>query len=538
MEVMSDRVHDPSPERPVIIVGAGRTGLSLAAYLLRAGIPTLVLEAAAQAGGASTTQRALGVELPSLELSPRPVSGLVASELELYTHGLRDASGDAGNGDNFDGHIATSWLGGDPLVLFGDAARTLDGLAAGHRYEVENYRRYLDTARPVMALMASWSEPRGDSQGVSRRFRDARQSGLATLTRWRRRSASDVLRSFFESEPLRSAALLRGPVCGGRSPDLPGSGLRALWYAGLHASGTVRPVGGTHQYIQALIAAVETAGGTIRTGASVSRILADHLGVGGVVLADGEEIVSDHVVVACDPRRAVLQWLRPAPASATSLIRRWEAMPVGEGRVARVDAVLGAAPARRADTESALVRLGVPQTGQQHMLVTPGVAGLATGFRMLRQGAVAQRPPLNLIVDAHPQLADRPPTMSFEIYHVPHELAGGWAASREPSRWFDLAADAYGPGLSDVVSSWRVVAPRDFEADGVAPYRSHGYGASIPVAGIAGRRLGNEEHSTPVEGLYLADVYGVGAFATVLHDGRPAAAHILRTLGADLMAVA
>ncbi|MDQ2765822.1 MAG: FAD-dependent monooxygenase, partial [Gemmatimonadota bacterium] len=50
---------------PVLIVGAGPTGLVLALWLTKAGIPVRIIDKTAEAG---TTSRAIGVQARTLEL--------------------------------------------------------------------------------------------------------------------------------------------------------------------------------------------------------------------------------------------------------------------------------------------------------------------------------------------------------------------------------------------------------------------------------------------------------------------------------------
>ena len=60
--------------------------------------------------------------------------------------------------------------------------------------------------------------------------------------RWSRRSAADVLRSFFDEEAIMGPAALTGPMVWGITPEMPGSGLGALTHAMRHV-GHGRPTG-------------------------------------------------------------------------------------------------------------------------------------------------------------------------------------------------------------------------------------------------------------------------------------------------------
>ena len=512
----------PDRQRPAIVIGGGVSGLTCAAYLASAGVPVTLLEARDQLGGTARPVRALGSEFAPADSRPG-FSALVAAELDLASHGLV--------ADDDRPEIAMSWLGGDPFIGFRSESATIEALRATHRYEVANYERYLKAAKPVIDLIEEITEADSRSSVPFRRLLDRRSSAAATLAKWNRRSAADVLRLFFETEPLRSAALVRGPVAAGRTPDLPGSGLSALAYALTHDGSAICATGA----VDALESVILANGGSIITSARVSRIAADSQGVHAVILDSGEEFESGYVAVACDPRRALLSYLKPAPAVASSLIRKAEATPLPEGHVARIDAVLTEVPARRADVAAALSRCGLSDAGQLSTIVTPGATALSNGFRLLRHGAIAQRPPIAISLSAGSGASS--PTLSIELFHAPHELSGGWPGSAEPARWIELAADVYGRELATAVGGWRITTPSDFDAEGLEPYRQHGL-ATTGSLGALSRRHRYDDHSTAIDGLFLCEAADVMASSSIVDAGRSAAGQILRNLGSDLTAAA
>ena len=82
-----------------------------------------------------------------------------------------------------------------------------------------------------------------------------RLSGAPTLMRWSRRSAADVLRSFFSDDAITGPGALTGPMVWGISPETPGTGLGALTHAMRHVGKVGRPIGGSGQVPLALLAA-------------------------------------------------------------------------------------------------------------------------------------------------------------------------------------------------------------------------------------------------------------------------------------------
>ena len=121
-------------------------------------------------------------------------------------------------------------------------------------------------------MLAAASEP-PTVRSLTRQALRRRFAGLPTVFRWSRRSAADVMRSYFRSEALLGAGLVGGPMVWGVSPELPGTGLGALGYAMRHVATVGRPVGGSGALPGALRRSIEHHGGVVRTGTTVEAIL-------------------------------------------------------------------------------------------------------------------------------------------------------------------------------------------------------------------------------------------------------------------------
>lgn len=484
----------------VVVVGGGHNGLICAAYLARARLDVVVLESREHVGGCASTLDAVGARVNACNcdhLSIRTTP--IVDELALEQHGLRYLDIDPGQ-------LSLVWDGGPAWFLFHEVERTLESLRLSYPGEVDGYRRYLAAALPVTRLLFELA------LGVPTRRRLlalAARSPIAAAraVAWSRMSADAVLRSFFREDALVAPGGVIGPVLWGLAPSTPGTGLGALGYALRHLVPVGRPVGGSGALPTAIAAAVEAAGGTVRTSTHVSAILADRSRVRGVRLEDGEEIEAAAVVVACDPRRAIVEWLREPPRGAEPLVDRWRARTPGDGYQSKIDAVVGELPRYNALSAGLTERLGVSEPLLPTAVIVPGGSGLDEAAKAMQAGRIARFPPamVNIpsVADASLRTAGGQHVLSLEVLFTPYALRSGWAASAEPERWLDAFAGLAQDGFREGVGARRTVTPVEWESE-FSMERGHAlaFGRS-PLALLAGRDPELTRYETAVPGLFL-----------------------------------
>jgi phytoene dehydrogenase-like protein len=521
------RRHTPTGDHDAIVIGAGHNGLVTAAYLARAGMRTLLVEARTSVGGTAASEPFGGVTVnicncDHLTFRTTPV----IDELGLEAHGLRYL-------DVEPSQMNMAWSGGPAWPSFHDVERTLDALGQLYPSEVDGYRRYLRAATPAVRMVLDAAAEPPTPSGLARQVWSHRGRGAATLLRWSRRSAADVMREFFTTPALQSPAMVTGPMVWGVSPELPGTGLGALTYAIRHVGRVGRPEGGSGMVPESIHRAFTAAGGTTMLGTRVRAITCEGEAVRGVVIddgtPDGTEITAPVVVSACNPHDTFLVWLRDPPASARPLVERWRAIPHHEGYESKIDGVITELPhVRQVDECAGRIGIDAPLTGT--VIIAPTLAEMHRGHREMAEGRVLTRPGmfLNLPTVRDPSMA--PPgrhVLSLEVIYTPYRLQGGWPDSAEPTRWLDALASLGDTRWLDTLGEWRAMTPDRYEAEFFLPAGHATSFAGGPLAALRNRDPELTKYETAVPGLYLtgaATFPGAGVWGA---SGRNAATVVL-----------
>lgn len=507
----------PHSDFDAIVIGAGHNGLVTAAYLARAGMSTLLLEARTSVGGTAASEPFAGATVnicncDHLTFRTTPVM----TELELAKHGLVYLDLDPAQHN-------MSWAGaasGDGWTSHRDLDETLADLATTYPEEVDNYRRFAAAAMPAIRMIFEAAAEPPTVRGLTRLALRRRLAGAPALMKWSRKSAADVLRSFFDSDAILGPAAATGPMVWGISPEFPGTGLGAITPAMRHVAKVGRPVGGSGAVPRSLLSAFEAAGGTLRTAARVETISCSDDRVSGVVLDSGDMVSAPIVVSACNPHDTFLRWLKNPPPSAAKLISRWRNIEHSDGYESKLDVVLSEPPRLKNSART----LG-PTT-----IIAPDLPTIHSGYEMMTQGRVLDTPALMVNV---PTLID--PTMapdgvhvlSIEALYTPYALRGGWPDSTEPRRWLEKFAELCEPGMLESIIDWRAMTPDRYEREFHLPA---GHATSFGGGPLAAFRNPNPEltkYETAVDGLYLtgaATFPGAGVWGA---SGRNCASVIL-----------
>jgi phytoene dehydrogenase-like protein len=492
-----------------VVVGAGHNGLVAGAYLARAGWRVVILERSGRVGGIlGHTEPVPGFRVPLVAHTVGRLRPSVVRDLDLERHGLRLLRSDA--------RVFAPQPDGSAVTLWGDPARTAEGLRDRSPRDAEAYPRF-DRRVRVIASFLAWLNATAPPEIQSPSLRDA-IAGLRLGRAFRRlgpRAGRETLRVLpmpvadlvgeqLESEALRGAVASRAVRFTAMGPWTAGTAAALLADSagndGGAAGESVFASGGPGALADALASAAGAFGTEIRTAAEVTSVITANDRITGVALASGEEIPARVVVSSADPKRTLLGLIDPEDLGPTLVWRTSNIrMP---GCAAKVNLALGGVPRFLGADDDAQLR--------GRIVIAPSIDYLERGSDAAKYGRVSDQPFLEATIPSllDPSLA--PPgqhVMSVIAQWAPHRLrASSWDVEREGLG--DLVVktlEAFAPGLSNLILAREVLTPLDLERDLALTggHVLHGepgldqFFAWRPLLGFARYRM-------PIAGLYLS----------------------------------
>lgn len=282
-------------QHDIIVAGGGHNGLTAAAYLAKAGLDVVVLEAKDYVGGGVVTEEAT---LPGFLHDLHAIAHIFIQgnpmlrddELGLFSrHGLSYVYPDPS--------MSVVFPDNDYIAFYRDVHKTAETIARISPADAESYLRFYEFANPLLDLLlpAIFSPPA--PMGAFFAQLDQSEFGQEAL-RILMMSYLDVCNEWFESPKVRSALVrwVSELLC---APDEGGTGaFLLLMVPFIHRFGLGFAEGGSGKLTDALAGAVREYGGAIRTGAEVEKFLFTGDRVTGVRLTTGETLEARTAVVA------------------------------------------------------------------------------------------------------------------------------------------------------------------------------------------------------------------------------------------------
>ncbi|HET9522163.1 MAG TPA: NAD(P)/FAD-dependent oxidoreductase [Candidatus Limnocylindrales bacterium] len=304
-----------------IVVGGGHNGLTCAAYLARAGVKPLVLEQRSLVGGAAVTEEPWpGFKVSSLSYVQSLMPPKIIRELELPKRGYKVYP----MGPYFMG-----FPDGTGVVMYEDSQQLHAEMSRFSKRDADRYPEYVawkDTLAQVVRHLLWMTPPKLGSRSLpdlldqlrfAWKLRGLGGRGVADLTRIMTMSAADLLDDWFESDRIKAGLSIDGIIGTWAGPYEPGTAYVLLHHeigtvddeevAGAPIGGWGFVEGGMGAVSRNIAEAVVEYGGTVRTDASVERILVQGGTATGVVLAGGEELRAPIVISNAHPQIAFLR---------------------------------------------------------------------------------------------------------------------------------------------------------------------------------------------------------------------------------------
>jgi phytoene dehydrogenase-like protein len=318
-------------------------------------------------------------------------------------------------------------------------------------------------------------------------------------------SIADLLEDEFESDAMRGVLSVSGVIGTWAGPRSQGTAyVMAHHKIGDIGDGTMGawgfPEGGMGAVTQALRAAAESFGATVRTEADVERILVRNGEAQGVVLRGGEELRADVVIAATHPKITFLDQLDAAdlPDPFVDDLRRWKSR---SGTV-KVNLAIDRLP------EFTAAPGFDPDVHGGTIVLAPSLDHVENAF----QDAVAGRPAALPFADiCIPSVFDR--TLAPEGKHV-MSMFTQWVPeswSREPHdaeltayarRLYDRY-EAVAPGFKSSILYEQIIGPHEMQRD-FGLIGGNIFHGELTVDQLFHMRpaVGYADYRTPIRGLY------------------------------------
>ena len=472
---------------PAVVIGSGPNGLSAAITLAEGGRDVTVLEAAPRLGGAVASGE---LTLPGFHhdlysaVYPAGIASPVFARMPLERHGLRWIHPEA---------CVAHVVGEDrAAVLYRSTERTaasLDRLAPGDGERWAQFiAPYLDHWEAVRRTMLAGFPP---IRGPAALVRGTGISGLLEFTRLLLMPAEALAGELFEGAGAK--ALLYGSAMHGDVPPTGAGSAIAATYLNLmgHTVGWPSPEGGAGRLADALASHLAELGGRVRTGAPVTRVVAEGNRVTGVELAGGERVPAGLVVADTSPSALLGLAGHALPGAYARALRRFRPGP----STIKIDWALdgpipwSAPEARHAGT----VHVGGTDQEVLEATALTGASGLPERpFMLTGQQSVAD-----------PSRAPAGKHTAWAYTHGPQET--DWAKETEPHvERMEAQMERFAPGFRDRILARHVMSPPDLERRNPNLVGGDVGGGSYTLDQVIFRPLPSlAPYRTPLRGLYL-----------------------------------
>jgi phytoene dehydrogenase-like protein len=519
-----------------IVIGAGHNGLVTACYLAKAGLKVVVVEKNDWIGGAAVSRSLYpGFTYSNCSYVSSLLRPEIMRDLELPKHGLQILPYEGG---------AVLTRDGGYLATYRDHDANRREFARHSKRDAEAYERYSrDTLRHCRfirpLLMRTPPDPTSfrprdiqELMFIGKKFFGLSETERYEMVRFWTMSISDYLDEYFESPVVKAYLAVSAIIGTALGPMSPGSAYVLLHHymgdvdGNIGAWGFAR--GGMGSITQAMAKSLAAAGGEIRAGKGVDRVLVKNGRAVGVALEGDDEVRGKLVISNMDVKRTFLKCVeeKELPASFVKQVRNFKI----RGSSGKVNIALDGVPRFKALPEdSPCIR------GDLHF--TDSIERMEKAYDDWKAGRWSRDPFQDTMI---PTLIDptmTPPGkhfMSCFVQYCPPKIDGG--------EWTDADRDAFGqavinqisdyaPGFKDLILHAEVRTPRELERE-VGLTEGNIFHGELTFDQLLFNRPvpGAAQYRSPIKDLWMCGSSTHPGGGVMGAPGRNAAAEILRDM--------
>ncbi len=520
-----------------VVIGAGHNGLVTASYLARAGLQTLVVEKNTYVGGAAVSRELYpGFTYSNCSYVSSLFRPEIMRDLELPRHGLQILPYEGG---------AVFMEDGGYLGAYRDHEANRREFARHSPRDAEAYDRYnrdilrhCRFIRPM--LMRTPADPASfrprdvaEFAWLGKQMLGLSERQIYEMIRFWTMSIADYLDEYFETPVIKAMQAVAAFTGTNLGPMSPGTAYILLHHMMGDVDGNVGAWGyargGMGAISKALKASLEAAGGEVRMGHGIDKVLVANGRATGVVLDNGEEIRAARVISNMDVQRTFLKHVDEGdlPPSFVKQVKTFKI----RGSSGKLNIALDRLPTFPA------LPAGAPNIrGALHF--TDTVERIERAYDDWKAERWSRDPFLDVMIPSAIDPTMTPPGkhfMSVFVQYAPPKLEG--------RDWTDADRDAFAatclnqmerhsPGFKDSILHIEVRTPRELESE-IGLTGGNIFQGELTFDQLLFNRPvpGYAQYRSPIKDLWICGSSTHPGGGVMGAPGRNAAAEILRSLG-------